>query len=248
MTELPHFTLRVSARARRAGLRVSAREGLVVVIPHRFNPRRIPDLLQLNRVWIQRALQRVEAERLQLAAIPPDQPPEGFSLAALGEEWTVSHQTAELPRFHLTEEDQGLFAKQLTLKLTLIGSNENPAARLILLRRWLKRRAESQLIPWLQALGHTTGLPFSGARISSARTRWGSCSHANRICLNRNLLFLPPALARHVMLHELCHTAEHNHSDKFWALVARFDPDWKIHRRALRDAGKHIPGWASVNR
>jgi predicted metal-dependent hydrolase len=62
--------------------------------------------------------------------------------------------------------------------------------------------------------------------------------------LSATLLFLPPELVRHVMIHELCHTRHMNHSAAFWALVARHDPRWRSLRRRIREAARvHLPAW-----
>lgn len=57
------------------------------------------------------------------------------------------------------------------------------------------------------------------------------------------LLFVKPGLARHVLLHELCHTGHMNHSEKFWSLLTRHDPDCVRHRRELREAWGQVPAW-----
>jgi hypothetical protein len=64
------------------------------------------------------------------------------------------------------------------------------------------------------------------------------------ISLNCKLLFLAPELVRHVLVHELCHTVELNHSPRFWALVQRFEPDARTLRRRMRDAWRDVPVWA----
>jgi predicted metal-dependent hydrolase len=63
--------------------------------------------------------------------------------------------------------------------------------------------------------------------------------------LNAKLLFLPPELVDYVMIHELSHLAEMNHSKRFWALVERHDPRFRILDRQLRDMWKEVPRWAS---
>ena len=85
------------------------------------------------------------------------------------------------------------------------------------------------------------GVPNPPLRLSSARTRWGSCNHHGGITLNWRLLFLPPAVADYVVCHELAHLREMNHSPRFWAVVDQLCPDWRSLRRELRRLGPGIP-------
>lgn len=70
--------------------------------------------------------------------------------------------------------------------------------------------------------------------IKDLRRNWGSCSKVGNLNFNYKLLLLPEALAEYVVVHELCHLRELNHSPSFWALVAAELPDWKKRRRDLR--------------
>ncbi len=112
------------------------------------------------------------------------------------------------------------------------------------LRRWLARRARDTLEPWLTALAVDTGLTFKRVTIRSQRTRWGSCSPHGVISLNRKLLFLPRELVRYVLIHELCHTRELNHSARFWSCLRQLEPDTDALHGRMRDAWKSVPGWA----
>lgn len=76
------------------------------------------------------------------------------------------------------------------------------------------------------------------------RSRWGSCSPSGTISLNTQLLFLPAPLAEYVLLHELCHTVNLDHSAAFWARVGMHEPGHRRLKRELRDVGwGHVPAW-----
>ncbi len=68
----------------------------------------------------------------------------------------------------------------------------------------------------------TTGLNYKEIKIRKMKSIWGSCSIDNKICLNLYLANLPSQLQYYVVLHELCHTIEKNHSKNFWNLVSRY--------------------------
>lgn len=86
---------------------------------------------------------------------------------------------------------------------------------------------------------------FSSVVIRAQRSRWGSCSAKGDISLNYQLLFLPRELARHVLLHELCHTVELNHSARFWRTVHRFEPELERMRKDMRRSWSHVPAWVN---
>lgn len=83
----------------------------------------------------------------------------------------------------------------------------------------LRRNAKSVLPARLERLSKVAGLPYSSVKINSSQGRWGSCSARKDINLSFYLLLLPSHLIDYVLLHELCHTREMNHSERFWALL-----------------------------
>jgi predicted metal-dependent hydrolase len=71
-------------------------------------------------------------------------------------------------------------------------------------------------------------------RIKNQKTRWGSCSHYGNLNFSYRLVVLPEDLARYIIIHELCHLKELNHSVRFWSLVAQTCPDYLEKRKRLR--------------
>lgn len=83
----------------------------------------------------------------------------------------------------------------------------------------LRRNAKVILPPRLSLLSARHHLPYESVRINSSRGRWGSCSSSKKINLSYFLVLLPQRLIDYVLLHELCHTREMNHGDRFWTLL-----------------------------
>lgn len=79
-----------------------------------------------------------------------------------------------------------------------------------------------------------TGLKYTGVKITGAKTRFGSCNANNSICYSWRLMQYPTEAVDYVVMHELAHTAHHNHGKRFWATVERFMPDWKRRRAMLK--------------
>ncbi len=235
MDNLPDYTVRVSTRAKRARLVMSLNEGLVVVVPRRFDQRRIPSLLESKRTWLAKAFARVEADRRLLEPAPENGLPEAIFLRAIGEEWTVIYRETASGRVALREGSPDC--------LTVTGDVSNVDACKACIRRWLSRKAQGRLVPWLEQLARQTGLPFERTSIKMQRTRWGSCSRQGTVSLNLKLLFLPAPLAQYVLVHELCHRAHLDHSAAFWALVRKYEPDFKARESLLKTGFRYVPTW-----
>ena len=72
--------------------------------------------------------------------------------------------------------------------------------------------------------------------IRRMKSRWGSCTRAGKITLNLRLMHVAKTEIDYVIVHELCHLVEHNHSKRYYALLDRMLPDWREHRQRLNAA------------
>jgi predicted metal-dependent hydrolase len=157
-----------------------------------------------------------------------------------------------LPRRYVSGEAYLYLGRQYRLKVI-----ENATARVILSRGYLtvhvpdtsdKPRIARLLEGWYR--GHarrvfserlaacfprveSLGVEYPEFAIREMKARWGSCSGAGRITLNLKLILAPKDLIDYVILHELCHLKEHNHSAAYYALLDRILPDWRERRAAL---------------
>jgi len=231
------YQLRVSARARSVRLYVTVRKGLEVVVPRGYDTRKVPHILERAKRWIQAAMIRVESQRNALAATPPWQLPLEVALQADSMVWQVESRKTRARRVSVREQAAGY--------LLVSGPIEDEASCRDALTRWLMRQTRNSLIPRLQDISLRTGLRYQRALVRRQTTRWASCSARRTISLNAKLLFLPPDLVDYVLVHELCHLDQMNHSKRFWDLVRRHHPDFRKHKGQLRELWRSIPRWAS---
>ncbi len=104
----------------------------------------------------------------------------------------------------------------------------------------LRRLALQVLEPRLRELAAAHGLRPGRVSIRNQRSRWGSCARAGNIALNFRLVQMPPAIRDYVLLHELMHLRQQNHSSRFWRLVEQACPAFREAERWLRSEGKAL--------
>jgi predicted metal-dependent hydrolase len=229
------YTIRRSTRARHVWLRFSPAGALVVVLPAGYDARRVPALLKEKRTWLEKTARRLEERRGDTEAQVSATIPMSVKFMATGEKWTVLRRPSPAQRHTARETSHGV--------LEIAGNSDDTNACLTALRRWLVRAARKRLEPWLRQLADENGFRIGRVSIRSQRTRWASCSRRGDMSLNVRLLFVEPELARHVLLHELCHTKHLSHSKRFWSLLGQYDQEYVRHRGELKAAWRQAPSW-----
>ncbi|MDQ5915966.1 MAG: hypothetical protein QG584_1859, partial [Pseudomonadota bacterium] len=112
-----------------------------------------------------------------------------------------------------------------------------------ILEKALRERAREHFASRLAPLAAVLGVTVPALALSSARTRWGSCSTKSGIRLNWRLIHFPEAIIDYVVVHELAHLRHMNHGPRFWSLVEVGCPDYRAVRVELQRLAAHIPHW-----
>lgn len=105
-----------------------------------------------------------------------------------------------------------------------------------LLEDFYRQRAQEKLPLRVRHWERQTGLQTSAVRVRTFASRWAHCNVHNMLEFHPRVMELPTSVLDYVIVHELCHTVEKNHTRAFWALVAQHLPEWRQHHAALDDA------------
>lgn len=147
-------------------------------------------------------------------------------------------------RSYFTEVRQNSGLAQPTLKFTASrfivetpeGSSIELAALQPLLDRFYRERAHEKLLMRVRHWERQTGLRALGARIRHFQNRWASCNPHNVLEFHPRVMELSASVQDYVIVHELCHTVEKNHTRAFWALLAQHMPTWAKYHAELERA------------
>ena len=223
--------LRRSTRAKRMRIEVRADRSLLIVIPSGTREDQWLTFVLSKRLWIERSLQKSSGQRPGQAKVNIAFP-NAIDLLCMRRQYEISRHTGVQNRAVVVDETLKLTCKKLSEKQLFLN-----------LRQWLMQQAREEFSVRLDEISKATGLEWNKLSIRGQKTRWGSCSAQANLSLNFKMLFLPTNLVNHVLLHELVHTREMNHSHRFWGLMKQFDPECDLHRAELRRAGQLLPDW-----
>lgn len=208
-------------RARKYILRVRPDGSLRVTIPRGGSRRDAEAFLRRHQDW-------VAAERLRVAERhAPVEWRAGDSIPLHGEPTTI--------RVHERAHGQIVVVGDQRVRIAAGIVNVRPAVELA-----LRRIACRELVPRLHELATAHRLAVERVTIRNQRSRWGSCSRRGVIALNFRLVQMPPAICDYVLLHELMHLRQQNHSRRYWRLVEAVCPDYREAERWLRVEGKAL--------
>lgn len=220
---------RVSARARNIRLVIRAETGLEIVLPRGASVARAEQVLHEKASWIVRTLDRVVADAADSEPAPLAT---GSVLPFAGRQLRLALRTGAPPgRFRATLDGD-------TLRLTVADSSQETARSALV--AWYRKQARTVFTERLALWNAHYRFTFGCVSIKEQKSRWGSCSRQGNLNFNWRLLIAPLPVLDYVVIHELAHLKELNHSPRFWALVGQTCPDYAAWRRWLRQHGRDL--------
>jgi predicted metal-dependent hydrolase len=216
------YRIRRSTKARHARIVVDG-GGVEVVVPRGFALRQVEPFVEEKRPWIERTLRRM---RQSEAELPPARLEDGGDVPYLGERLALRLSAGS--RARVIERGEALEVRAPEL--------DEPAVRAVL-ERWYRRRAREEVTRRLDAAVARAGTGYGSLQIRGQRSRWASCSSSGAMSFNWRLLLAPAEILDYVVEHEVAHLEVHDHSERFWALLASRCSDWRERERWLRRYG-----------
>ncbi len=207
-------------RARRYILRVRPDGTLRVTVPRGGSRREAEAFVVANQKWIERERRRVGAQHAPVEWCHGSHIPLRGRMVAI-------HVTHAGSRLTIAYGDRSVTAPADRSLRAAIESDLRQLARL-------------ELIPRLHDLARRHGLKVGAVTIRNQRSRWGSCARSGNIALNFRLVQMPPEIRDYVLIHELMHLRQQNHSRRFWRLVEAAYPAFREAERWLRTAGRSL--------
>jgi len=215
MPEIPVEKI-IRSRRRTIALEVTPRATIIVRAPQRVPASYIEAMIREKRAWIIKKITEMK-QRPQAAAHTYE---EGEIFWFLGRAYPL----------HIADDTSGAITR--TDKLVVPRMPEPDIRNAI--RRWYVAEAHTEIHARCMYYAMMTGYSPASLRISDARQRWGSCTSRGGLNFSWRLVQAPLSIVAYVIVHELVHLRQHDHSKKFWAKVEELMPDYRQRRDWLR--------------
>ena len=207
----------IRSRRKTLSITVDSFARLIVRAPYSCSEARIFAFLQEKEAWILRK----KAERQGAGTRLPPENLHGYEMLLLGKNTKIL--LVDTARVEYRKEENLLLLPQKNAKQRLL--------------KWLKDNAKRIFSTVTAETALRMQTTYKSVSITSARSRWGSCSGDNALHYSFRLIYAPKEVIEYVIVHELAHTLHKNHSKLFWAEVEKYVPDWKRKRAWLKQNG-----------
>lgn len=235
LTELPfHYQIRRSLKVSRA--RIVVKPGQVeIVAPWEVPEHKLHKFVHAKQAWVTQALKKMAGSNPGQHKFAPNRCISGELLTYRGQQYEITLQPSKLKRIKI-EFNEGF---KIYLPESMQAQDAQTEIKIAIIR-WLKKEVKIDVEYYVNLHATKQQLLPRSIAIKTQKSRWGSCGIKNDININWLLLMAPPEVLEYVIVHELCHIREKNHSAQFWDLVGQHLPDFKLRRQWLKKHGRSL--------
>ena len=218
----------LTKRSKRKTLAIHiTKNGLEVRAPLKMSQRYIDSFVSAKANWIQKKLEYMESLKTSESKFKIDY---GSTILFMGRDYIIT-------ALDENEDQRKIYLSDNEVKVAPGKTETELKACLI---SFYKAYAKEQIFNRVKYYCRIMKIPIPKVRITSAKTRWGSCSSEGNINFSWLLVMADANAIDYVVIHELAHLTHHNHSEKFWKLVKKYCPEFWIHIKTLITLGKKL--------
>ncbi|MBD3329019.1 DUF45 domain-containing protein [Candidatus Dojkabacteria bacterium] len=205
------------------GIQITEKGEIIVRAPKIATKESIHTVLSASEKWIEKKLNKIAQQqaRYKVKKFVP-----GEEFLYMGEKYKLV--VAEKPINKVDLHDNLIISSKLA---------GNPKLARKALEDWYREELRSFVNDKARQYAQNLEVEYKKIRITGAKTRWGSCSGKKNLNFSWRLIMAPEEIIDYVVVHELCHLREMNHSKRFWELVSTIVPDWKDKRKWFKENG-----------
>ncbi|MGI8420300.1 MAG: M48 family metallopeptidase [Candidatus Levyibacteriota bacterium] len=204
-----------SIKRKSVGIQILANGTIKVTIPYFFLKGQVPRILKEKEDWIRSTQQKLLLRKQQIV--------DKNEYLYLGKSYQVAFRSGQKELIEIGDK--------------LYFGNPNKANIKTYLTSWYKQQARKIIVERVYHYAKIAGLSFTSINLTSAETRWGSCSNNKTLNFNWKLIMAPMPVIDYVVAHELAHLTQMNHSRDFWETVRKMYPLYREYRTWLKRNG-----------
>ncbi len=222
-------------------LRLAIRNGVITVSgPWWVSTKELASFLEHQREWVQRSLAKKAARTRELLDKADDVIPDLLYLGVAYPVVITEDVSVRAGHTHIDIEGASVVVRYPEWTPDNLHIDENRAEIKRVISHWLLDKAKNHLSKRTHELASVHGFEFARLFIRSQTTKWGTCSTKRNLSLNRKLIQCPEMVIDYLIIHELCHLREMNHSARYWALVAEHFPNYREAEAWLKRYGNVV--------
>lgn len=228
-----HFNVKKSDQRETVGIAVDPKDGVIVTVPEGVTDDKINEIVKKRAGWIiekQEEIKEINGPPLEKEFLS------GEKLPYLGRRYRLKLINNDNTGYNVVLK-YGKFSVKIPTDLN--GSEQRKMVRDNLLQ-WYYEHAESKLKERVKRYKHQVGVEPNSVKVKHQQKRWGSCTKNKELLYNWRIIMAPMSIVDYIVVHELCHLKEKNHTDRFWRMVKSVIPDYQDRKEWLRVNGPSL--------